>query len=371
MKHYKILAMASMENEKKAEELLDNDSFKYMGTVLLDSKGVGKVMNTSVDALVIVTDVLTSEDTKLLERIYMSKKNLVMILLTGTRDIEILTEAMSCGIGKVLTTDMEQSQIQEEIISEIAKNRSRGTDAGEQKYDSKILSVFGTKGGAGKTTVSVNMAVALQKKGKKVLLIDLDLQFGDVGVFMDIPVYDTISDLVAENDYSLATVNSYVYTHSSGVRVLLAPQSPEFAELVKPTHVNAIIDAVKDSYDYIIFDLGPTLDDCVLQALELSDTVYFIITPEISTLKNAKNCMNVLNTLELSKKVKFILNKDGDSYVKKKDVESTLDEDIELVISSDPKTTIASINRGVPIVIASPKSKVGKEIIRFVNRDEI
>lgn len=294
-----------------------------------------------------------------------------MILLTGTRDIEILTEAMSCGIGKVLTTDMEQSQIQEEIISEIAKNRSRGTDAGEQKYDSKILSVFGTKGGAGKTTVSVNMAVALQKKGKKVLLIDLDLQFGDVGVFMDIPVYDTISDLVAENDYSLATVNSYLYTHSSGVRVLLAPQSPEFAELVKPTHVNAIIDAVKDSYDYIIFDLGPTLDDCVLQALELSDTVYFIITPEISTLKNAKNCMNVLNTLELSKKVKFILNKDGDSYVKKKDVESTLDEDIELVISSDPKTTIASINRGVPIVIASPKSKVGKEIIRFVNRDEI
>ena len=58
--------------------------------------------------------------------------------------------------------------------------------------------------------------------------------------------------------------------------------------------MNAIIDAVKDSYDYIIFDLGPTLDDCVLQALELSDTVYFIITPEISTLKNAKNCMNVL-----------------------------------------------------------------------------
>ena len=141
--------------------------------------------------------------------------------------------------------------------------------------------------------------------------------------------------------------------------------------MVKPTHVNAIIDAVKDSYDYIIFDLGPTLDDCVLQALELSDTVYFIITPEISTLKNTKNCMNVLNTLELSKKVKFILNKDGDSYVKKKDVESTLDEDIVLVISSDPKTTIASINRGVPIVIASPKSKVGKEIIRFVNRDEI
>ena len=103
----------------------------------------------------------------------------------------------------------------------------------------------------------------------------------------------------------------------------------------------------------------------------MSDTVYFIVTPEISTLKNTKTCMKVMTTLELAGKVKFILNKDGDSYVKKKDVESTLDNEIAFVIPSEPKNAISSINRGVPIVISYPKSKVSKEIVKYANGDEI
>lgn len=371
MKQYKILAMASIENERRIEDILDTQKFNYMGVLTLDEQGVDKAKNITMDALVIMTHKLAVEECAVLEQIYMARKNLVMILITQTCDIDTFTVAMSCGIGRVLTTDMEKNEIHDSIIAEITKNRNRGGDGGEKPYDSRILSIFGTKGGAGKTTVAVNLAVALQKKGKKVLLIDLDLQFGDVGIFMDVPVFDTISDFVTEGDYSAFAVNNYLFTHSSGVRLLLAPQSPEFAELVKPESINKIVEVIKDSFDYIIFDLGPTLDECVLQALELSDTIYFIITPEISTLKNTKTCMNVLTTLELAKKVKFVLNKDGDSYVKKKDMEAALDDEIVLVIPSEPKNTIDSINRGVPIVIASPKSKVSKEIIRFADSDEI
>ena len=371
MKHYKILAMASIDKKNKAEDLLNNNQFNYVGTVMLDENGVKKALNTVVDALVIVTDTLTKEYCTLLENIYMARKNIVMILITNVCDIQMLSKAMECGIAKVLTADVDKKQISEDIVLEINKIRNRGSENEEKKYDSKVISVFGTKGGAGKTTVAVNMAVALQQTGKKVLLIDLDLQFGDVGVFMDIPVFDTISDLVEEKDFSLATVKSYLYEHSSGVRVLLAPQSPEFAEMVKPSNINEIVDAVKEFYDYIIFDLGPTLDDCALQALELSESVYFIVTPEISTLKNTKTCMNVLRTLELSKKIKFILNKDGDSYVRKKDVEEALETEIALVIPSEHKNIIASINKGVPIVLANPKSKVSKEFIKYVNKEEV
>lgn len=371
MKHYKIIAMTAMENEQRVQYVLNNPQFNYIATVSPDENGVKKIINTAIDALVVMTDNLTGDHCALLEQIYMAKKNIVMILITNVCDLQMLTEAMDCGIGKVLTTDMDKKEIQENIVAEIVKNQSRGSKSEEKGYDSKILSVFGTKGGTGKTTVAVNMAVALQKKGKKVLLIDLDLQFGDVGVFMDVPVHDTISDLIEENDFSLATIKNYIYKHSSGVRLLLAPQSPEFAELVKSSHINEIVTAVKEFYDYIIFDLGPTLDECALQALEMSDTVYFIVTPEISTLKNTKTCMKVMTTLELAGKVKFILNKDGDSYVKKKDVESTLDNEIAFVIPSEPKNTIASINRGVPIVISYPKSKVSKEIVKYVNGNEI
>lgn len=371
MKQYKILGMASMENERTIEDILDTQNFQYMGTLSLDERGAGKAMNMTIDALVVMTNRLTAEDCALLDHIYMARKNLVMLLITKTCNIDTLSEAMSCGIGKVLTNDMEENEINNSIMAEITKNRSRRRDVEEKQYDSKILSVFGTKGGAGKTTVAVNMAVALQKKRKKVLLIDLDLQFGDVGVFMDAPVFDTISDLVTEGEFNLPTINSYLFTHSSGVHLLLAPQSPELAELVKPEHISRIVEAVKDSFDYIIFDLGPTLDECVLQALELSHIIYFIVTPEISTLKNTKICMNVLSTLDLAGKVKFVLNKDGDSYVKKKDMEAALDDEIVLVIPSETKNTIASINRGVPIVIANPKSKASKEIVRYVNSDEI
>lgn len=371
MKQYKIFALASIENEGKIENILDTQKFQCIESLLLDKKIVVKIMNNAVDALVIMADKLTKEDCLLLEEVYMARKNLVMVLITQVCDIDTLTEAMSCGIRKVLTSDMEENEISDSIIAEIKKSRNRGNDSKQKQHDSKILSIFGTKGGAGKTTVAVNLAVTLQKKGKKVLLFDLDLQFGDVGVFMDAPSIDTISDLVSEGEFDLSTIESYLFTHSCGVQLLLAPQSPEFAELVKPEHINKIVDEVKGSFDYIIFDLGPTLDECVLQALEVCNTIYFIVTPEISTLKNTKTCMNVLSTLELAQKVKFVLNKDGDSYVKKKDMEAALDDEIVLVIPSEPKNTIASINRGVPIVIANPRSKASKEIIRYVNSDSI
>lgn len=167
MKHYKIIAMTAMENEQRVQYVLNNPQFNYIATVSPDENGVKKIINTAIDALVVMTDNLTGDHCALLEQIYMAKKNIVMILITNVCDLQMLTEAMDCGIGKVLTTDMDKKEIQENIVAEIVKNQSRGSESEEKGYDSKILSVFGTKGGTGKTTVAVNMAVALQKKGKK------------------------------------------------------------------------------------------------------------------------------------------------------------------------------------------------------------
>jgi pilus assembly protein CpaE len=301
----------------------------------------------------------------------MTKKNVVLLLITNKCDMETLSLAMDCGIAKVFTTEKSTLDIQEGIIAEIDRANTRYAEAEEKVYNSKIVSVFGTKGGTGKTTIAVNFAVALQKAGKKVLLIDLDLQFGDVGVFLNVPRFDTISDLVQEGDFNAVTINSYLYTHTSGVKVLCAPQSPEFAEIVKPEHITRIAESLRNSLDYIIFDLGPMLDECVLQALEISDSVYFITTPEISTLKNTKTCMNVMETLGIADKMKFILNKNGDSYVKQKDMEATLNAEIVLVIPNETKNAITAINRGVPIITAAPKSKIAKSICKFIGNGEI
>lgn len=142
MKHYKIIAMTAMENEQRVQYVLNNPQFNYIATVSPDENGVKKIINTAIDALVVMTDNLTGDHCALLEQIYMAKKNIVMILITNVCDLQMLTEAMDCGIGKVLTTDMDKKEIQENIVAEIVKNQSRGSESEEKGYDSKILSVL-------------------------------------------------------------------------------------------------------------------------------------------------------------------------------------------------------------------------------------
>lgn len=240
-----------------------------------------------------------------------------------------------------------------------------------KEYLPKVISIFGTKGGTGKTTIAVNLAVALQKKGMRVVLLDLDLQFGDVGVFMDIPQADTISELIAEGMLNEDNIISYLHKHTSGVQILSAPSSPELAEMVKPEYISQIIEVLKKKFDYVMIDLGPALDEVSLQALDLTDSIYFVTNPEISTLKNTKVCLNVMDKLGVSDKVKLILNKNGESFIKKENMEDALDKEIVLSLSRDSKNVIASINRGIPIILANPKSKVSRELTNFVATTEI
>lgn len=246
--------------------------------------------------------------------------------------------------------------------------RSKEDRINDIMREATIVAVFGTKGGTGKTTFAVNYAMSLQDIGKKVLLIDLDLQFGDVGVFLDIPNFETISDLVTDGDFSLENVNTFLYKHKSGLQIMCAPNSPEYAELVKPEHISTIAGVLREEFDYIVFDLGPTIDETSLQAVDISNDICFIITPDISSLKNAKVCLKVLDTLGLTNKVKLILNKDGSSDIKAKDMEAALGAGMNLTIPFDAKSAIASVNRGIPIVTAAPKSKVSKVIKDFAEQ---
>lgn len=149
-------------------------------------------------------------------------------MITGNYDVNVLTKAMECGITKVISKDDNEDSIYRSIVGEIEKENIATVDDSEESEDGfvgtkngKTISVFGTKGGTGKSTVSVNLATALQEKGKDVLLIDLDLQFGDVGIFMNVPRFETISDLVKEGSFSRSSIKRYLYKHNTGVRLFM------------------------------------------------------------------------------------------------------------------------------------------------------
>ena len=375
---YKVLGLTTESGNAYLKKIINGSGFEFAGVLELEPRNLDKITVSDCDAIIICSEQFADAESNFVEKINRTVKDKALILITGNYDVNVLTKAMECGITKVISKDDNEDSIYRSIVGEIEKENIATVDDSEESEDGfvgtkngKTISVFGTKGGTGKSTVSVNLATALQEKGKDVVLIDLDLQFGDVGIFMNVPRFETISDLVKEGSFSRSSIKRYLYKHNTGVSILCAPASPELAEIVKPEHISMIADVLKKEFDYIIFDMSPTIDEFVLHALDISDSIYFVTNPEISTLKNTKVCLDVLKTLGHFDKVKMVLNKDGESYIKRKDMESTLNKDMDLVIPRDSKSAISAINRGIPLVDVAPRSKASKAILNYVNSQDI
>lgn len=369
MNQIKVLALASVENAPQLERILENEKINRMLTLVPRSENLERAAAMPVDAVVLFSPVLSEPECRFIEQLYMTHGKIAFVLICESADTEILSAAMRCGIGKVLTNAMDPQTICDGIEEEIGRVLSRSDTAAVRQFDSRVLSVFSTKGGTGKTTIAVNLAVALQQRGKHVALVDLDLQFGDVGVFMNLPRCETISDLAAEATLTPSVINSFLCTHSSGVKVICAPVSPELAETVRIEHIEKLLNVLRPEFDYVICDLAPALDDVTLFAIDHSDCVYFVTNPEVPSLKNARTCIGVLGQLGHAEKIRLVLNRDGDAYVSRADVKTALDLKPAFCIPADAKTAASSINRGIPVVISYPRSKLARAIGAFADAE--
>ena len=369
MKQVKILAVAAPEYGLRADSVVGCEYINRMATMTPDPENRERAAAMPVDAVVLFSARLTEDECAFMENLYMTRGKIAFLLVCETADAEVYIRAMRCGITKVFTFSVPEEEICRGIAEEVAKVCSRSETSGVREYDSTVLSIFSTKGGTGKTTIAVNLAVALAGCGKRVALVDLDLQFGDVGIFMNIPHCDTISDLAGEKVLNPSVINGCLYQHRTGVSVLCAPSSPEQAEIVHTEHLDKIITVLRAEFDYVICDLSPILDDTTLFALDRSDTVYFITNPEIPALKNTRTCMGIIRALNCADKIRLVLNRDGDPFIGRKDVESALDMEPVLYVPVDTKSASAAINRGIPVIESYPHSKITKAIVEFAERE--
>ena len=368
-KQLKVLAAASLENSLTLESLLNREGINRMATIVPEPDNVDRAASLPVDAVVLLSPSLTEEECAFIEALYMTRERLALVLICERPEGELMARAMNCGISRVLTLSMTPEAITAGIEEAVLKVRNRQESASVREFDSRLISIFSTKGGSGKTTIAVNMAVAMARLGKRVVLVDLDLQFGDVGVFLNVSRSDTISELAGEPQLSASVINSYLDHHSSGVDVLLAPLSPEMAELVKTEHVDRILTVLRAEYDAVICDLAPSLDDTALLAVDRSDVTYFVTNPEVSVLKNTHTCLNVLKTLHLSDAIRLVLNKEGDAFVSRRDVRTALEQEPVFGFPCDAKTSACAINRGIPVVLSYPKTKLARAFADFAAYD--
>src|SRR5437667_1986610 len=245
---------------------------------------------------------------------------------------------------------------------------SNGTEDGGR--DGQIIAIFSPKGGVGRTTVAVNLAVAAATElGKSVVLVDGSFQFGDVGVLLNLnPKNKSIADLVPELEQGEPeSLDTFVIKHSSGIEVLLAPPSPEMAELITPGGVKRVIEALRRRHDLVIIDCTSWFNDTTLAILDVADDVLTILSLEITSIKNMRLFLEVAEQLGYEQsKIKLVLNRaDSTLGIRVADVENSIGRKVDHTIVSDGRSVVYALNRGVPFFLSNREAQVSQDILRL------
>jgi pilus assembly protein CpaE len=235
--------------------------------------------------------------------------------------------------------------------------------------DHEVIAVFSPKGGSGRTTIATNLALALHNEtGARVCLVDANLQFGDVGVLLNLnPKNRSVMDAMEAGDPDGDLIDSVVINHSTGIRVLLAPPSPEGADLVTPAYLRKIVDHLKTTHDYVVVDLPSGLTDHSLTVMDAADTILVIAALEITTIKNVRLFLEVADQLEYDRsKVRLVINRsDSAQGIRIGDVEASIRRPIDGTIVSDGRLAVLAVNRGVPFVVSHPEASLSRDIVKL------
>jgi pilus assembly protein CpaE len=228
-----------------------------------------------------------------------------------------------------------------------------------------VVTVFSPKGGTGKSIAATNLAVALAKcEARTTLLIDLDLQFGDAAVMLGVQPLQTIHELVtAPGDIDADKVGGYVVRHESGLDVLAAPHRPEEAELVAPARTRLVLEAAREAYDVVVVDSSPFVHAPFLAALDESDLLLLVATPEVPALKDVRQSLETLELIRFpQERIAMVLNRaNAKSGISRADVEAALGIRMTYTLPSDAVVPLC-INRGRPAVLAEPRSEFAKAV---------
>ena len=317
------------------------------------------------------------------EEISLKHPKAAIIIMSVQGEQEYMKKAMVAGAREYMVKPFSTDELVNTIrkVYELEQKRriqlSEPSIVREMQRDPQIITVFSTKGGVGRTTVATNLAVSLaEETRKKVALIDLDLQFGDVAIMMNVVPKRTISELIQDiGQMDAELMESYLVTHPTGVKVLPCPTRPEYSELITGSHVEKILGILKQTYDYVVIDTPSFFHETTLSALDLCHQILLLISLDLPTIKNVKLGLEVLDSLHLKGKAKLILNRSSqDIGIKCEDMEEGIGLKVVAHVPSDGRTVIGSVNKGNPFVISSPHTKITesiRELAHLVMQDQV
>jgi pilus assembly protein CpaE len=350
------------------QALSAHDAIKVVGTAVDAPSAGDRLREESVDVLLHGSsrgDRLPTQDIHTLQ----AASAAPIVIVTSGCTPEFLQEALAHGVQDVailpqLTESLVFTLRRAHVLNHNApRAASQSPTLTRSGGEGRVITVFSPKGGVGKSTISTGLAGAYCHGLKRnTLLIDLDLQFGDVGIMMGIDPTQTIVDLVTTTgELDPDKLGGYVVHHGSGIDLLAAPLRPEDAELVTEDRIGQLIDVAKSAYDIVVLDTPPHFDATTLAALDRSDRLVLVATMDIPTVKNCKLALQTLNLLQYPReRIALVLNRPlPRADLRESDISRTLDMPISAVIPLDKEISTA-VNRGVPVTVSASRSPAAK-----------
>jgi len=297
-----------------------------------------------------------------------------IIMLTAEAEVEQKIRGLRAGADDYLVKPFHPAELLARIKSLLARFAPKDLMVGRPPLG-RVLAFYGAKGGVGTTTIAINVAIALQLElNRRVCLVDANLQFGDHRVFLDLGLdRKSIVDAVSAPSIDADLLRGVMVEHDSKIDLLLAPPTPEQAELVTKEHLTQVIDVLRGLYDYVVVDVDKRLDDMNLGVFDAAEQLFVVLTADLSCLKNVRLVLETLAHIGYEgDRVKLILNRSNAfTGINAKTAEGALRHPIDLQVLNEYRGAISALNSGAPVMATKADSPLGRslhELARAIDR---
>jgi pilus assembly protein CpaE len=302
------------------------------------------------------------------ELVRVERPEVGIILLRRRLEVAVLAQALRAGMREVIGGD-DLTALADAVRRSRDVSVKVAGHTGESHRDGKVITVFSAKGGVGKTTFSTNIGAYLASTGASVLVVDLDLAFGDVGISLQLIPNNSIADLVGMAGHlDEPGLQQIVVHHESGLDAACAPAEPSDADRIPGSAISELLRVGKRAYDFIVVDTPPAFTEHVLAAFDVSDLLVLIATLDIPAVKNLRLTLDTLDLLGNPRDSRIVVLNRSDAKVglRAEDVITAIKTDIAVQVPSSTAVP-ASVNRGVALVLDEPKHPVSGAIRQLVD----
>jgi MinD-like ATPase involved in chromosome partitioning or flagellar assembly len=293
-----------------------------------------------------------------------------VILARQEVDVTLLTQALQSGVREVVPAGDHAALAAACRRSYEVSRRMLAPPAEEDDAQGQIVTVFAAKGGCGKTTLAINLGVALARYSRRVCIVDLDLAFGDVAINVQLDPMRTVVDaLPMAGHLDVTGAASLLAQYGPGLDMLLAPVTPGDAEKIPPRLIGELLAVLRTMFDFVVVDTPAQFSEHVLTAMDVSSRLVLLTTPDVPALKNLRVTLDMLDLLSYPRQIRSVVVNRADSKVglSLEHVERVVRSPIAAHIPSSRAVPI-SINKGTPITVETPGHPVSQAIYRFAQQ---